>query len=231
MAENDVAEVTAQIKARPNGPYVVTGSVPLVVKTPVETAASEPIGWITGPTLDRGAAYALCRCGGSANKPYCDGTHANNGFDGTETADRGAYRDRATVMRGEGIAVRDDRSICEHAGFCGTQLTNVWKMVGAAGDTAVRSQMIAMVERCPSGALTWALDEAGPDVEPDLPTQIAVVPDGPLWVSGAVAVECSDGGAIESRNRMTLCRCGASKNKPLCDGTHKDVGFRHTPGA
>jgi hypothetical protein len=93
-------------------------------------------------------------------------------------------------------------------------------------DTAVRAQVIAMVERCPSGALTYSVAEAEPDVEPDLSGGIAVTPDGPLWVTGGVMVERSDGKPLESRNRVTLCRCGASKTKPLCDGAHTEIGFK-----
>jgi hypothetical protein len=82
---------------------------------------------------------------------------------------------------------------------------------------------MAMIERCPSGALTYAVD--GEQIEPDLPPQIAVIPDGPLWVSGGIAVERADGSALEARNRVTLCRCGQSATKPLCDGSHQQVGF------
>jgi CDGSH-type Zn-finger protein len=66
-------------------------------------------------------------------------------------------------------------------------------------------------------------------MEPDLPQQVAVVADGPLWVTGGVSVQTSDGQILEQRNRVTLCRCGQSKNKPLCDGSHADAGFRHIP--
>ena len=84
---------------------------------------------------------------------------------------------------------------------------------------------MAMIERCPSGALSYALGPDGEVLEPDLPTELAVTTDGPLWVSGSIPVERADGQALETRNRVTLCVCGASKIKPLCDGTHKDVGF------
>jgi hypothetical protein len=85
---------------------------------------------------------------------------------------------------------------------------------------------MAMVERCPSGALTYRLSDSEPDLEPDLPVAIGVVDDGPLFVTGGVAVARSDGEPFEVRNRVTLCRCGGSANKPLCDGTHKTNGFR-----
>jgi CDGSH-type Zn-finger protein len=52
-----------------------------------------------------------------------------------------------------------------------------------------------------------------------------VTPDGALWVSGSIPIERSDGQPFEARNRVMLCRCGNSKNKPLCDGTHKEIGF------
>jgi CDGSH-type Zn-finger protein len=95
----------------------------------------------------------------------------------------------------------------------------------------VRSHVIAMIERCPSGSYVYALDEGGADVEPDLPAQIAVTVEitsdgpieGPLWVSGGIPIERADGQPLETRNRVTLCRCGQSKNKPLCDGTHRPL--------
>ena len=80
-----------------------------------------------------------------------------------------------------------------------------------------------MIERCPSGALTYAVD--GETIEPDLPVAVAVIPDGPLWVSGGLDVTRSNGTALETRNRVTLCRCGQSGTKPLCDGSHKEAGF------
>lgn len=216
------------IEIAPNGPYLVPRGIPLVRRQAVVTEAGEPIAWRGRETLDAGNGYALCRCGGSARKPFCDGTHAGNGFDGTETADTGPIAARAKEYAGVGIVVQDDRSICEHAGFCGNRVTNVWKMVADSADTQVRSHMIAMIERCPSGALSYSLDESGA-VEPELPRRIAAVVDGPLWVTGRIPVRTSTGELLETRNRVTLCRCGASANKPHCDGTHKKVGFTDPP--
>jgi CDGSH-type Zn-finger protein len=214
------------IYVAPNGPYIVSG-VPLVVKTPVHTDQGEPIAWITGPQIETNERYALCRCGHSARKPFCDGTHARIGFDGTETA-TGTYADRSKEYVGPGLVVRDDRSICVHAGFCGTAATNVWRMVGSSDQTDVRSQMIGMIDRCPSGALTYALEEDADAVEPDLAHHVAVIPDGPLFVSGSIPITDAEETVIETRNRLTLCRCGGSANKPLCDGTHKKIGFQDT---
>jgi len=224
---SDSAEHQPGIRITPNGPYLVRDT-PLARRREVHSEHGEPLTWQTVEHVETRDVYALCRCGQSSAKPFCDGTHAKSGFDGTETADRAPYRERARVMTGTGVVVADDRSLCEHAGFCGNRLTNVWELMGgsATQDSTARAQVIAMVERCPSGALTYRLDTAGEDVEPDLRPSIGVVDDGPLWVSGGVRVETSDGQVLETRNRVTLCRCGASKNKPYCDGTHRDIGFR-----
>lgn len=210
------------ITAAPNGPLIVSGGAPLYRRRAVHSEHGEPLAWETTERLDTGDRYALCRCGESSRKPFCDGTHAKVGFAATDTA-AGTYDDRSKVLGGTGITVRDDRSICVHAGFCGTRITNVWKQVGETAESTVRAQVISMVEKCPSGALTYRLD--GDDVEPLMPAAIAVTDDGPLWVTGSVPVTTSDGVALEVRNRVTLCRCGASANKPLCDGSHKTVGF------
>ncbi len=216
--------VGPKITVQPDGPYVVSGSVPLRRKRPVMSEHGEPLTWQSDDVLDHSVEYALCRCGRSANKPFCDGTHASNGFDGTETAPTDRYDDRVKAYAGVGITVLDDRGICEHAGFCGNRVTNVWKMTAQTEDSITRAQVMAMIERCPSGALSFLVD--GDTIEPDLPVEVSVVDDGPLWVTGLLPVERADGQDFETRNRVTLCRCGGSGIKPLCDGTHKQNGFQ-----
>jgi CDGSH-type Zn-finger protein len=208
-----------------NGPYVVLGGVPLVRKEPVMSEHGEPLTWQRGEVLSTAAKYALCRCGHSAAKPFCDGAHLAFNFDGAETAETGDAPGRTKLYQGQAIVVKDDRSLCMHAGFCGNRATNVWKLVADTADAQVRAQVMAMVEQCPSGALSFGLEPQGEVVEPSLPREIAVTPDGALWVSGGISVERSDGKPFEGRNRVTLCRCGHSSNKPLCDGTHKESGF------
>jgi hypothetical protein len=100
-------------------------------------------------------------------------------------------------------------------------------------DGGVRGQVIGMIERCPSGSLTYAMADGEPDIEPDLPIQIAATTDilsegpveGALWVTGGIPVERADGRPLETRNRVTLCGCGLSAKKPLCDGEHR----KHVP--
>jgi len=214
-----------KITVRPNGPYIVRGGIPLVRKTQVMSEHGEPLNWKKEGVLSNESTYRLCRCGQSSTKPFCDGTHTLVEFDGFESADTGPIADREKIFKGEKIEVRDDHSLCVHSGFCGNRITNIWKMLKDTDDSIVRGQIMAMVEKCPSGTLSFALDADSEVIEPDLPIEIAIIPDGPLWISGGIPVERRDGQPLETRNRMTLCRCGASSNKPFCDGSHKNVGF------
>ena len=213
------------ITSRPGGPLIVSGGVPLVRKTAVHSEHGEPLAWKTSDPLDTRAQYALCRCGDSANKPFCDGSHTAAGFEGTDTADASSYDERAKTLGENSITVRDDRSICVHAGFCGNRVTNIWKQSRDMDDSLVRLAIINEVEKCPSGAITYRFEGDAVDAEADYPTQIAAIDDGPLWVTGSIPVTTADGTEIEARTRVTLCRCGASSNKPLCDGSHKEAGF------
>jgi CDGSH-type Zn-finger protein len=216
-----------------DGPYVIHGGLPLVQKTQVVSEHGEPLTWRKVATYDAPETYDLCRCGQSKFKPFCDATHALVDFDGSETADTGRTAERQEVYRGgTGLCVKRDLSLCMEAGFCGNRITNVEEMVPSTEDTEVRSLVMAMIERCPSGSYTYSLEKDGDDVEPDLPQQVAATNEitsegpinGPLWVTGGVPIERSDGEPFETRNRVTLCRCGHSRIKPLCDGTHRELG-------
>jgi CDGSH-type Zn-finger protein len=223
----DTTEVAVRVRIQHNGPYVVEGPVEITRRRIVESEHGEPMTWQTTERMGRHTHAVLCRCGGSAAKPFCDRTHMANGFDGTETAATTTYDERARTYEGTGVVMRDDRKLCEHAGFCGTRLTNVWKMMraDAVEESIVRTQLMAMIEHCPSGALTFRLAADEPDVEAELPHAIGVVDDGPLFVTGGIPIQRSDDAPFETRNRVTLCRCGQSANKPLCDGTHKKIDF------
>jgi CDGSH-type Zn-finger protein/uncharacterized Fe-S cluster protein YjdI len=213
-----------------NGPYQVSGGIPLVRKTQIVSEQIEPLSWQRGETLEAGEAYDLCRCGQSQDKPFCDSTHRQIDFDGTETADTRPTAARQLIYPGStGIVVKTDGWLCMNSGFCANRAAKIRQLAQHTEDINVRSNVIAMVERCPAGSLTYAMGPNEPDVEPDLPQQIAVTTEitadgpiaGPLWVTGNIPIERSDGQPFETRNRVTLCNCGRSLNKPLCDGTHR----------
>jgi CDGSH-type Zn-finger protein len=214
-----------------NGSYTVYGDIPLVRKTQVVSEFGEPLTWKIGETIKTRGPYILCRCGHTGDKPCCDGTHILDDFDGTETADTGTTVERQRVIEGGvNIVVKRDDSLCMDSGFCSDRFTNIDKMTPHSDNTQVRSQIIAMIERCPSGCYTYSIPPDQADIEPDLPQQIAAVTEitsegpleGPIWVTGKIPIVRSDGKPFETRNRVTLCGCGLSKIKPLCDGTHRE---------
>jgi CDGSH-type Zn-finger protein len=219
-----------------NGPYRVKGKVPLVRKTQVVSEYGEPLTWKKEGAVETEAEeYELCRCGQSGQKPFCDGTHCTVDFDGTERAKTSGPSDyKKTLRGGTRLIVMKEPSLCMNSGFCGMHDKNLSQFVAATGDTKMRSLVMAMIERCPSGALTYKIEEGDVEIEPDLPQQIASTTEitsdgpitGPLWVTGCIEIERSDGQPFDARNRVTLCNCGLSYNKPLCDGTHRAVAER-----
>jgi CDGSH-type Zn-finger protein len=221
------------IDVLPGGPYRVTGAVRLTQRWATRSRFEEAIDWepVFGAEVDLeiGEPLDLCRCGRSETRPRCDGTCERSGFTGELTAGREPSAARRRTYHGEGVLVTDDRSLCIHAEFCTNRFGSVWTMVHETADPEVRAKLRRMVSMCPSGRLEQASDEGSEPFEPEFDPSIAVVPAGPLWVRGGIPVRAPDGFAYEVRNRMTLCRCGQSSNKPFCDGTHAEVGFEAAP--
>ena len=214
-----------------NGPYLVSGNVPLAKQTIVGDAQGESTAWKQGDPYPQQGSYALCRCGHSKSKPFCDGTHTKVGFDGTETASRESYRAQAQVVEGPVLALMDAESLCAFARFCDPN-GQVWSQVEHTDEAKVRSNFVRQVNDCPSGRLVAWDRASGKPLEHPLPVSIGIIEDpveevsGPLWLRGGIPLVSADGFAYEVRNRMTVCRCGASKNKPFCDGSHAAVKFR-----
>jgi CDGSH-type Zn-finger protein len=218
-----------RIQVTKDGPYHVTGSVPLAVQTIVSNAAGESIEWRQGLLLGTDGEYRLCRCGQSANKPFCDGSHERVGFDGTETASRQPYLAQAGEEDGATVALTDAESLCAYARFCDVG-GSIWRLVQQPDEQST-SLAVNEAKRCPSGRLVVWDRRTRESHEPDLEASIGLIQDpaegvsGPLWVRGGIPVVSADGVEYETRNRVTLCRCGASRNKPFCDGSHASVGF------
>jgi len=221
----------AKITITKNGPYLVSGGLPLAKQHVVTNEAGESLDWREGDAYPASANYALCRCGQSAKKPFCDGTHKKVGFDGTETAGHVPFAKKAKRLDGPAMSLLDAESLCAFGRFCdpGGQ---VWALVERTDDAKHRKLFLHEAASCPAGRLV-AIDRAtGEAHEPALPPSIGLVEDtargesGPLWVRGGVPVVGADGTAYEVRNRVTLCRCGASSNKPFCDGSHASVHFK-----
>jgi CDGSH-type Zn-finger protein len=219
------------IKITKNGPYLVSGNVPL------DEAVITPVGhhneYHPGRTLPQSAEYHLCRCGGTKNPPFCDGTHNHNGFDGTEVADQRPFADRVKkkdIVVGTTMTLLDDER-CAFARFCHRELGDVWNLTEQDGDPTNRQEAIIAASECPAGRLVEADNEGQPLEDQKFP-EITVLQDpakqvsGPLYVKGPVQVVGSEGVNYEVRNRQALCRCGNSQNKPFCDASHVEVGWK-----
>jgi CDGSH-type Zn-finger protein/nitrite reductase/ring-hydroxylating ferredoxin subunit len=212
-----------EIAVTKDGPYEVSGDLPIIPKRIVTSERGEPVAWATDPELPHETPTSLCRCGQSRNKPFCDNSHKRVGFDGTETAPNEPFFERHKTYEGTGITVHRVGNLCAHSSFCANQITDWYQLLPDTADTNTRAEVVAMVEHCPSGALVLEIE--GEVIEPDLRHAISPVEDGPLWVTGNITIARSDGTLLETRNRVALCRCGRSMNKPFCDGTHKEIGF------
>ncbi len=220
-------EKKCKIKILKDGPYIVTGSVPLSEK--IIIAKGKEYEFISGCEFPLKETYSLCRCGKSKNKPFCDGAHEHYDFDGTETASKEKYKDRADLYEGSDMYVSDDGR-CAYARFCHRKEGNVWALAEKSGDPHLRDEAIIAANDCPSGRLV-AYDKDGNTTEKQFEPAIEIIQDpenevsSGLYVKGGIPIESCDGEEYESRNRVMICRCGESRNKPFCDATHVMVKF------
>ena len=212
-----------------NGPYLVEGAVPMARQSIGADAQGDSREWQEGESFETQVTFALCRCGQSASKPYCDGSHVRVGFDGTETASREPYDVQATEQVGPTVTLADAQPLCAYARFCDVA-GQVWNLVEQEGAEAAELT-VREAGLCPSGRLVVRDQQSNADIEPEFTPSIGIVADlaeglaGPIWVRGGITVTSSDGEPYEVRNRVTLCRCGASANKPFCDASHASIGF------
>ncbi|HEX9181164.1 MAG TPA: CDGSH iron-sulfur domain-containing protein [Burkholderiales bacterium] len=207
-----------KIACLPNGPYyLLNDPFPRTIPN-LQRSNGKSCATVTG--------VALCRCGGSRNKPFCDGTHGSIGFSDQRLTDAGAGK-RASYA-GRQITIHDNRAICAHAGYCTDRLKSVFRMNQEPwidADGATTAEIVDTIRLCPSGALSYTLGGAEHRDQERAP-MVTVTKDGPYAVTGGIELLGVEFAPDASREHYTLCRCGASKNKPFCDGSHWAVGFR-----
>ncbi len=217
-----------RIKIVEDGPYIVSGNVPLSEKIIVPNGKTNEYHEVRKFSLSE--EYALCRCGKTKNPPFCDGSHMKARFDGTETASRKPYAERASLMKGPELSLLDDDR-CAYARFCHREEGNVWELVEMSDDPHCRAEAIKAAVDCPTGRFT-VMDTDGNVIEPELEPSIEILQDqservsGPLFVKGNIPIEAADGFTYEVRNRVALCRCGESREKPFCDAMHVSVHYK-----
>ena len=210
------------IQIQTDGPYLVTNVQRLT-------------DWLGEPLPNR-PQMALCRCGASQRKPFCDGTHAEMGFSGTKDPNR--VPDRLDTYVGQQVTILDNRGICQHSGFCTDRLAGVFRVgqepfVAPSGGRM--DEIIRAVRDCPSGALGYAIDgvEAREEVdrhgvrEPSIEVSKRWALPGHRNHRSDRRRRCaSPRSAGASREHYALCRCGHSQNKPFCSGMHWYVEFK-----
>lgn len=218
------APIASDIRTAANGPYLVTN-------------AERLRDWL-GRELPLRPQVALCRCGASAIKPYCDGSHARVGFSDEKSPDR--VPDRRDTHVGLQVTVYDNRGICQHSGLCSDRLATAFRADQepfVAPSAGRMDEIIRAVRDCPSGALSYAIDGVEAREQVDWhghrdPT-IEVTKDGPYRITGGLPLHDHRGDDLaradgSSREHYALCRCGQSQNKPFCSGMHWYVDF-HDP--
>ena len=200
------------VVAKKNGPYLLTNCRMLKA-------------FADGKVYDSAGTVALCRCGASSKKPFCDGAHNTVGFTDEKAPDRVA--DKRETHVGATVTIHDNRGICAHAARCTEGLPSVFRP-GAEPwidpDGADAATVIAAIRQCPSGALSYTVDgveHRDREREP----MIMIAPNGPYAVFGGAELSNVTWAEGASQEHFDLCRCGHSRNKPFCDGAHWDHPF------
>jgi len=194
-----------------NGPFIITGL--------------EKLRNSRGEMIECKEKMALCRCGGSSNKPFCDGTHSKNGFSGERMSEKNIHNERS--YEGKDITINDNRTICSHSAECVKNLNKVFdtdKKPWITPDNATAEEIMKVIKRCPSGALSYTV--SGRQVRNfDREKEITVSKNGPYNVKGGIHLNVEKELQPPASEHFALCRCGASKNKPYCDGSHSGINF------
>ncbi len=200
------------IKVSKNGPFIVKN---------LKTLRNSK-----GVFIETTPSMTLCRCGDSENKPFCDGMHLKNAFSGEKKEDRAA--DKVDSYVGKKITIHYNKGVCSHIGHCILNLPAVFrkgKKPWINPDGAEPEEITKVIRTCPSGALSYTINgkihkEYGHEPE------LFLVKNGPYNVIGGIRLEDPDGSKPETQDHYALCRCGESKNKPFCDGTHLNTEFK-----
>ena len=202
-----------KIKTLKNGPYVASQ---------LSTFKTSK-----GDCIKTQKTMVLCRCGQSKNKPFCDATHVKINFNSSKKA--GRQPDQVDDYVGKGVTIHDNRGVCSHVGYCTDNLPSVF-LIGKEPwidpNGAPVADVIRVIRMCPSGALSYSVDGVKHDTI-DREPGVSLRKDGPYNVVGEVELEDYDKSGPHSKEHYTLCRCGGSKNKPFCDGTHWYNKFKH----
>ena len=217
----------------PNGPYYLLNDMRPKIVENLQNSKGESLFTVSG--------IALCRCGASKNKPFWDGTHGTIGFSiqtatradasSDDSSNKNKSKDKRKNYVGKKITIYDNRRICSHAAECVNNIPSVFKLNSRPWidpDAAEVEEIADTIRRCPSGALSYSIDGIEYRDQNDRTPMVTVSKDGPYLITGGVELigDNIQFGDAASKEHYTLCRCGASQNKPFCDGMHKAINFK-----
>jgi CDGSH-type Zn-finger protein len=226
--QDDQLKEKPKIVPLPNGPYLLISDMEPKFVENLQNSKGESLSAIRG--------VSLCRCGASNNKPFCDGTHGKIGFSSENkeavNENHPMVKDKRKNYVGKRITIHDNRKICSHAAECVNNLSSVFKINARpwinpdAAET--KEEIIDTIRKCPSGALSYSVDGIEYQDQNDRMPMITVSKDGPYHVTGGINligdnIQWAEG---SSKEHYVLCRCGASNNKPFCDGMHRLINFK-----
>jgi CDGSH-type Zn-finger protein len=228
--QEDQSREKPKIVPLPNGPYYFINEMePKIVENLINSK---------GEALSVTRGVSLCRCGASNNKPFCDGMHSRIGFssenkeqDTNDSNHHQIVKDKRKNYAGKGITIHDNRKICSHAAECVNNLPSVFKLNSRPWinpDAAEIEEIINTIKKCPSGALSYSVDGTEYRDQNERKPMITVSKGGPYLVTGGIDligdnIQWAEG---SSKEHYVLCRCGASNNKPFCDGMHRLINFK-----
>ena len=179
------------------------------------------------PTLSRAPETKACGSGALTGARLSNRSPDLIGVEETNADDEGTMA-RVRQYDGDGIRVTYDAERCIHAAECVHGLPSVFdpsRRPWIDATAAPAENLAAVVRQCPTGALAYERLDGGPPEAPAPNNELRVIPDGPVYVSGNLVILDAERREIERDTRAAFCRCGASNNKPFCDGRHTDVGF------
>jgi CDGSH-type Zn-finger protein len=229
--QGQTKEEKPKILPLPNGPYYLLNDMEPKVVENLQNSKGELLSTVRG--------VALCRCGASNNKPFCDGTHGTIGFSSEnkttaaneDNSSKVMIKDKRKDYVGKEITIHDNRRICSHAAECVNNLSSVFKLNSRPWinpDSARTEEIIDTIRKCPSGALSYSIDGIEYRDQKERQPMVTVSKDGPYLITGGIDligdnIQWAEGA---SKEHYTLCRCGASNYKPFCDGMHRTVNFK-----
>lgn len=230
--DTDITGESIRVTVSEQGPYLIYGRPPLSVQSIMPDDNNESRYFQEGSHFSTETEpTALCRCGSSKRHPYCDGNHIKAAWNPQLTASTETAPTDIETIEGPTLDLLDQAKLCVFARFCHPK-GDAWELTEHSDTPEARRLAIREASMCPSGRLTARDHQSSQTFEFRFEPSLGLIEDhnigcsGGLWVRGGIPIQHASGTTYEIRNRVVLCRCGQSANKPYCDGTHAAIKWR-----